>query len=152
MRKDSWTAADDFSEKQGANQWFYERPMNLQLVWANGRWQEAADVDYPYIGPGILHPGLVNNQAQDAELRWDAPQAGTIRITGPVARHEVPRGDGVRVRITKNHAKIWPSGGTMADAWQTLARDDTVGLTHDVIVPVNAGDQIRFVVNMNEGD
>ncbi len=152
MRKETWTAADDFSATQGRDGWFYERPMNLPLVWANGRWQAAADIDAPYIGPGVMHPGLVNNRAHDAVLGWEAPQDGTIRITGKVARHEAPQGDGVRVRITRNHAKVWPPGGTMADAWTTLAPDDTVGLNHDFTVVVNAGDQIRFVVNMNEGD
>lgn len=151
MPQSSWTAAHGFSNTQGANGWFYERPMNQLLVWADGRWQTTADIDTPYIGPGVMHPGLLNNRAHDAVLRWDAPHSGIIRITGRVTRHEAPRGDGVRVRVTRNHAKVWPPGGTMADAWQTLAVDNKVGLDHDFCVAVDAGDQIRFVVNMNEG-
>ena len=151
MLTDTWTAVDGFSPTQAAGQWRYERPMNLELIWANSRWQEAVDIDAPFIGPGVMCPGLVNNRAHDAVLRWDAPHAGTIRITGTVAKQVVTRGDGVRLRITRNHAKIWPAGGTMADAWVTLAFDDAVGVNHDVTVLVNAGDQIRFVVNMNEG-
>jgi len=151
MGTESWIASEGFSKAQGVNQWIYERPMNLRLLWANGRWQEAADIDAPYIGPGVMCPGLVNNRAHDAVLRWDAPHAGTVRITGQVAKQIVTRGDGVRLRITRNHAKIWPPGGSMTDAWVTLAFDDADGVDHDFRVQVNAGDQVRFVVNMNEG-
>jgi hypothetical protein len=144
MSKDLWTAADGFSGTQGANQWRYERPISEALVWANDRWQEAADTDYPCIDRGVMCPGLVSNRAHDAMLRWDAPDAGAIRITGSVAK-SVATQSGVRVRITKNHTKIWPPGGTMADAWCALEGDGACA--HDLVVSVNAGDQIRFVVN-----
>ena len=57
MPQSSWTAAHGFSNTQGANGWFYERPMNQLLVWADGRWQTTADIDTLYIGPGVNAPG-----------------------------------------------------------------------------------------------
>ncbi|MEK4043350.1 hypothetical protein NSU18_06770 [Paenibacillus sp. FSL H8-0048] len=87
-----------------------------------------------------MHP-----DGSDAVLKWVAPQTGSIRITGRVAKHPVNlEGDGVRVKIMKNNTQVWPSNG-----WQSIQGDDPIGVTANLNINVTKGDFIYFIVNQN---
>jgi hypothetical protein len=138
-------ASAGFSSTQGANQWRYEQrgagSVYSELSWnaTAGRWVGAsADT---LVSTTTQHPDV------NASVRtWIAPQAGTVRITGQVAKAEsAAGGDGVRAIILKGGLQLWPASG-----WTSVGPADSVGVSHDVTVTVAAGDKIRFLVDRNQ--
>ncbi|MDW5593576.1 hypothetical protein VSS74_04465 [Conexibacter stalactiti] len=141
-------ACTGFSGTQGANNWRYQD-------FVSGRWQDIStyaatggylgmrewhDASGGFVWPSALHPGESNDTART----WVAPRAGTVDITGNVAKF-VTGGDGVVVKITKNGTTIW---GT-----RTIGANDTTGVAANVSgVAVAAGDAIRFEVNRGSGN
>jgi Alpha-galactosidase len=76
--------------------------------------------------------------------KWIAPYSGTVNITGNVRKQETGGGDGVSVTIKKNASSIW---GT-----NTLAYNDSIGLSPNIQTAVTAGDAIYFEVGKISSD
>jgi hypothetical protein len=137
-------ATAGFSSTQGGSQWRYEQrsPTGVysELAWSPtaGRWVGAtADT---IVGSTFQHPDV------NASVRtWVAPRAGTVRVTGTVAKAEsAGGGDGVRAIVLKNGNQVWPGSG-----WANVGASDVVGASHDITLTVAAGDKIRFLVDRN---
>ncbi|KWX77769.1 RHS repeat protein [Paenibacillus jilunlii] len=132
-----------FSTEQGRNNWYYQiwngtRYEDMTWNAVESRWRGKKDWDI--ISKEWMHP-----DGNDAALKWVAPQTGSIRITGKVAKHPINlQGDGVRVKIMKNNTQVWPASG-----WQSISGDDAVGVTPTVNVNVTIGDSLYFIVNQN---
>jgi hypothetical protein len=90
---------------------------------------------YNLIGNNWQHPG--NNA--DSVRRWTAPSAGSIRTTGTASDGNVNCGsDGVVITIRKGTTVLWQ---------QTVARNNTTGVSFDLNTTVVTGDVISFAVN-----
>ncbi|WP_405111595.1 hypothetical protein MHH28_02995 [Paenibacillus sp. FSL K6-1217] len=132
-----------FGSKQGENNWYYQLWDGTQykdMTWdpVESRWR--GEQNWNIVSKEWMHP-----DGNDAVLKWVAPQTGSIRIAGRVAKHPVNlQGDGVRVKIMKNSTQVWPSAG-----WQSIQGDDAIGVTTDVNINVTIGDTIYFIVNQN---
>jgi YD repeat-containing protein len=146
----SKTSGESFTEflstlgsEQGKNNWYYQIWDGTQyknMAWdsVGARWK--GENDWEIISKDWIHP-----DGNDVALKWVAPQTGSIRITGKVAKHLINlQGDGVRVKIMKNSTQIWPSSG-----WQSIQGNDSIGVSTDVNVNVAKGDAIYFIVNEN---
>jgi RHS repeat-associated protein len=130
------------------NTWNYEEQQpdgtyNLIDVFdqSNDRWVGSDGTSY--ISMDCQYPGINN-----AVKTWIAPHSGVVQIYDYVGMscECTGDGDGINVKIMKNDTQLWPSNG-----WQYIA-DDLNGTytTHSSIIPVDAGDKIRFIVNGNE--
>ncbi|MDF9845253.1 MULTISPECIES: RHS repeat domain-containing protein [unclassified Paenibacillus] len=133
-----------FGAEQGKNNWYYQ-------IWngtsyENMTWDPAGAMwrgkkDWNIIGKEWLHP----EDGHDTALKWVAPQTGTVKISGKVAKHPVNlQGDGVRVKVMKNSAQIWPATG-----WQTIQGNDPIGVNIALNVNIVLGDSLYFVINQN---
>jgi hypothetical protein len=122
-----------FSSTQGQGHFYYRQYDGAysDMTWdgANDRWQGTGQ--YCLIGQGWMHP-----DAQQAALGWQAPAAGQVTIQGFIERPDA-LGEGVRVRVVKNGAQIWPSTG-----WQIIAPRFVA--QSSLVVDVAAGDMIYF--------
>lgn len=133
-----------FSSTQGTNDWRYEQrsPSNVYsaMTWsvADGRWNGTSP--YTLVSTTTQHPGA------NASVRtWVAPKAGTVRITGRVAKAESAiGGDGIRAAILQNTSQVWPASG-----WASIGGSNITGTAHDFSLTVAAGDKVRFLVDQN---
>lgn len=135
-----FNAAAGFSSTQGANQWSYEYwdgSAYTAMTWdaASGVWRKSGM--NAIVGDSWQHP----DNGVDSVRKFTAPQAGTVTITGNVAKL-VTGGDGVNVRILKNGTQIWPASG-----WQFIGPNDTAGVSVNLTATVATGDVLRFIVN-----
>ena len=75
---------------------------------------------------------------------WTAQKPGTVRIVGRAMKecYHQSMGDALRVKIQHNTNQLWPSQG-----WADVSLNNLVGVTHDITVSVQKGDQIRFVLD-----
>ncbi|OUS78413.1 hypothetical protein B1748_02115 [Paenibacillus sp. MY03] len=144
--------AADFSSSQGANQWAYQQQYNpfpgynylTNLFWdaSNNRWK--GNDAYPMAAPGWVHPGDEYNPV----IKWIAPKDGTVRVSGTVSLSQAGQGgDGIVARIQGPTNSPYTNG----DIWgpHTLGGNDTVGISHDLIIEVKRGQVIFFIVNKN---
>jgi hypothetical protein len=93
----------------------------------------------------IISKEWIHPDGNDSVLKWIAPQTGSIRVTGRVAKHPVNlQGDGVRVKIMKNNTQVWPASG-----WKSIQGDDATGVGINLNLNVTMGDSIYFIVNEN---
>ncbi|NOU79303.1 hypothetical protein GC101_10460 [Paenibacillus sp. LMG 31459] len=136
-------ASSAFGSEQGRNNWYYQiwdGTAYKNMTWdsVGARWR--GNKDWDIISKEWMHP-----DGNDVVLKWAAPQTGSIRISGSVAKHPVNlQGDGVRVKIMKNNTQVWPSVG-----WQSIQNNDAIGLTTDLNITVTTGDSIYFILNQN---
>ena len=86
-----------------------------------------------------MHPGAVG----DAVLKWTAPRAGTIRITGSVFDGDGSCGNGIVASIWHNSTQL---------AQYIIDNGDANGKKHDLTEVVASNDSIYFVVNSRDGD
>ncbi|WEK37864.1 MAG: glycosyl hydrolase family 28 protein [Candidatus Pseudobacter hemicellulosilyticus] len=144
---DKYNASADFATTQGKRHWYYRGWKagvgNYNYTWnpdASNHWRGPNAYDAIWNGSGnvYLHP---DNSSQ-AMLEWQAPKAGTVRITGLVKKGNTDGGDGVNVSIWQNGTMVWPSTG-----WQTIAWNDGTGVSHDFTINVAFGDVISFRVD-----
>lgn len=137
---DGWTASQGFSGVQGDYQWYYQQfngtnYTNCTFDAPNNRWKGTAA--YTLIGPGYMHP----DAGYDAVRKWVAPMAGTISITGGIAK-QVAQGDGVQAAIIKN-GTVW--------LWSAdITSTNEVNPTGVTSVTVAAGDAILFKLYMKD--
>lgn len=139
----SYRFAEDFSQVQGTNQWYYMQGngstySNMTWMPATNQWKGA--YEYNLIGVnGLMHP-----DSNDSVVAWKAPQAGTISIKGTAAKQNTSCGDGVKVKVLKNNSQLWP-----ASEWQDIAAADATGVNHKLTTTVAQDDYIYFVLNKN---
>lgn len=131
----------DFSSAQGQNQWYYKQSDGTKysdMAWdsANSRWKGAQT--FNLITGAWMHP-----DANDAVIAWVAPWAGTIRLNANTISNPVGGGDGVKVKVMKDLAQVWPLSG-----WQSIASNSSVNFP-DTEITVNQLDIIYFIVNKN---
>ncbi|WP_426448472.1 hypothetical protein ACP26L_28285 [Paenibacillus sp. S-38] len=136
-------ASSAFGPEQGRNNWYYQ-------IW-NGTSYENMTWDPNLSGwRGKNSWDLITNRwmhpdGNDAVLKWVAPQMGSIRISGTVAKHPTNlQGDGIRVKIMKNTTQIWPASG-----WQSIEGNDAAGVANHLNLNVATGDAIYFILNQN---
>jgi len=136
---------------QGANGWSYEEwngAKKSRAVWNGalgqmGLYQGASEKQL-LIGASWMKPGSL----ADAVKVFTIPTSGRIAISGSVHKDIYHTyGDGVRVMILKGDQQIWPDTG-----WQTIAATDTKGKGVDLMLDVNAGERLYFIVNRNSDD
>ncbi|MCU6707356.1 glycosyl hydrolase family 28 protein [Paenibacillus sp. J5C_2022] len=143
-------AAEDYATVQGNQGWRYRvlpgGGTAADMSWnpdSSNHWRGMSTFDAIWSDNGnfYLHPDN-NNQVA---LEWQAARPGTVRLTGVASKLVATGGDGVKVSIWKNGTMIWPADGQ----WQTIAYNDTAGVSHQVSTTVAAGDKISFRVDQN---
>ena len=72
-------------------------------------------------------------------MNWTAPKAGTINVSGTVAKFDLGGGDGVAVSIWQNSNNVW--------GWQHIACNDNVGYSPSLALGVAQGDVISFRID-----
>jgi hypothetical protein len=137
-----YDAPVDFSTVQGTQNWTYRDNAGLmgtvitsgQLFDTHGAsWQGNETFALLWFDGG--HPGT----ATDVIRRWTAPAAGSVSITGVThTGHPSNTEDGVRVIVRHN-------GSNLADT--PIQPNDWTTYGLDLVVPVQAGDTIDFVIN-----
>lgn len=128
-----------FSSAQGVNQWSYHQLQGSAyspMTWdaASNAWH-GSDGNFPILGEnGSVHPG----NASDAVIRWTAPAAGSLNITGTVADTDGTCGDGIVASVLKNGTTLWSA---------TVENGDGAGKNHSITATVSSGDTINFTLN-----
>ncbi|SDK56425.1 Glycosyl hydrolases family 28 [Pedobacter sp. ok626] len=143
---DVYNASGDFSAVQGKRNWYYRvwragigtTLMNWNPDGSN-HWRGPGSYDGIWNGTGNIYMHPDNSQAM---LEWQAPKAGTVKVTGLVRKNDTGGGDGVNVSIWKNNTLVWPSG-----QWQTINYNNSTGFWHDINVVVAFGDVLSFRVD-----
>ncbi len=109
----------------------------------NQMWRGGSELPDPQIGWAMWHAngGHPGNSQHAVVLRWTAPRAMTIKVTGSL-HHPSNEGDGVRAFVSSSRS------GQVA-AWK--ARNNRTGTRKDGIA-VEAGDTIDFVVDCGENE
>lgn len=137
-----------FSSTQGKNNWSYqyrtssEEAESASTGYSNMTYDAAANrwkgnETWLLLMKGLFHPGTKG----EAVLKWTAPKAGEIKITGNAADGNPNGGDGVKARIAKGGANLWNSG--------SIENGDVTGKSHSVVTSVTAGEAIYFIVDNN---
>jgi len=131
-------ASAGFGNTQGHNNWYYDEKRlddNLYpMTWSSAEnlWVGASSNK---VASNWQLPG-----AYDSVRTWKAPYSGVVAVSGNAYKLETGGGDGVKLYIYKNNTSIWN---------QNLAYNNSTGIGHQVTIPVNAGDDLRFIVNQN---
>lgn len=137
--------AQDFSTKQGENQWSYLESDSLNM---SAMTFSQSDNNWHGIYPWNLISNnslpLLHPDRNDTVVAWQAPKKGKIRVTGNPKKDNIGGGDGVNVKILKNGTQLWPSSG-----WITIESDDDNGSNHNFTTSVSRGDFLYFIVNSN---
>ncbi|THF76737.1 glycosyl hydrolase family 28 protein [Cohnella fermenti] len=141
--KPVYNASTDFLSYQGGWNWNYlqgNAASYTSMSWnaTDRTWRGTNTWNLIHDG-GLMHP-----DADDTVRAWTAPVSGTISVTGTARKQDTNGGDGVRFKILKNTAQLWPASG-----WQTIAFNDATGVSHALTVSVTAGDVLYFVLNKN---
>jgi glucose/arabinose dehydrogenase/PKD repeat protein len=89
---------------------------------------------YLRLWDGGAHPG----NSSDAIRRWQAPQAGSISITGNARDLDTGCGSGVVVYIKKNSTILWQ---------EAIANGNTTGVIYNLTTTVLAGENVDFGLN-----
>ncbi|HZG56583.1 hypothetical protein [Paenibacillus sp.] len=128
--------------RDGAGGWYYEY-FNGSSYIPMAFVHDQTFNDY-WGGGGAKISRVAQNPAvgNDAVLKWVAPVAGTIDITGSAHYIVADRtiGDGADIKIMKNGTQLWSDSLSPA----TYADESAV---HSLTVSVSAGDVIYFHVN-----
>jgi len=131
---DVYDYAEQFSGTQGQDCWWYLEEDGTQLTFADYQWSGRATYQLLWQGGG--HPGAPGAGAKTV-LRWKAPKAGDITITGQVwdASVNIGVGDGVTCEILKN--------GVLQDTL-TVVEGNSAGLPLNHQFTVATNDTIDF--------
>jgi len=136
----TYQASAGFSGVQGQNGWSYLSSDGAPMVFDSSKnWWQGAET-YLLVNPNGGHPGA----ALDAVRRWTAPKTGSVKVTGKAYDSHAGCGsDGVSVSIRKGSSVLWQT---------TIAKDDGVGASYDLLSSVAAGDKLDFVINKGVDD
>ena len=149
-----WQASTDYSLAQGYRNWRYMTYLpgtggasgtyELMVYGLNiagfDSWHTEANNDYCLIGPTWTHP---SNGGPEPARVWESPVAGTVRVTGTVAKGDTGGGDGVAttatgVRVVSAGSTrpmfswnevYWPHRYTASSDTSTSAATTTAGRT-----------------------
>lgn len=129
----TYIASADFSGTQGFRQWYYLDSLGNNLTYnsAGSSWGGSGFLTIWNVGG---HPSTT----LDAVRRWDAPDNGTIQITGSVSDAHGGCGDGVTATIKKDSTTLFT---------QSLSDGDTTGVTYSLSTAVTTGQHIDFIIN-----
>lgn len=91
---------------------------------------------------------MQSSRHADCVRSWIAPRSGTVRVVSRVMKEWYSQAYGTahHVRILLGTKPIWPERD-----WAVVPLNDLVGVMHDVVVDVTAGDVIRFVLARRPG-
>ena len=143
--EEKYNLTADFSSVQGTDGWYYLQTSDTgysEMNWDSSinRWKGTNQYSLIW-APAQLHP-----DGNDTVVAWEAPHNGEITIQGNPKKANTGY-DGVRVKILKNTANIWPD-----QDWNTIGGSDTTGLVHNITTTVQTGDRIYFIVNQNQNN
>jgi hypothetical protein len=148
-----------FSE-QGRENWCYETTSDGKtfqpMTWVPAAKRPSADLGGTTIQPGGAEGywegggARIGRGWQQASKNvmcirtWTAPQPGTVQVVGRVMKEYYHRnqGEALRAKIAHNGRQVWPQSD-----WGVATVGDLLGLSHNVILQVAAGDAIRFVLD-----
>lgn len=160
-RKGCWNASEDWSDVQGATDWWYGFRVaggDFQLMDQYGPtgsqswtvdWFSPPPLYWTSISPSSMHPNGVTTSGgrtsanHQAVLRWQSPISGTIVVTGKAAKGNVGGGNGVDWLIQHN-------GNTLFSHY--LPFNDAVGTEFNLTIGVDPGDTVDFVVDPHNGN
>ena len=122
-----WGSAEDFSETQGKNDWFYMSG-NGTLLYYMG-YDENAGI---YGGAGSIGAKTQSTPAANEYFSarvWSAPRAGIVRVSGSIKKED-PAGAGeAEVKISLKNRQLLPERGRKTIAGKDeIAFDFTVGV------------------------
>jgi hypothetical protein len=133
---DFYRQSANFSTAQGPN-WFYQYGYGssiLNMALQGSYWQ-GTDVN-SRIYVDSVHPGWTEIPV----LKWVAPKAGTVRIEGTVRKADPTCGDGIIASLVHVGTEIFRT---------SVGTADTVGVSHNILRTVAAGDGLFFMVAGN---
>lgn len=140
-----YTLSKDMSSRQGGHQWSYLEWNGLSYV--NMAWQAGSKQWKGHCTNNVIkNDAYIHPDCNDSVIGWTAPQAGTVLVSGKVAK-AAAGGDGIDAKIVHKRATgaettVWPDTG-----WRTIEGADTVGDSHNITVKVTAGDKLYFQVS-----
>ena len=146
----TYNAVDCYTGVNGANGWWYMeqnrttraltvlKDSDRTTLYGEPAWRGSET--WMLAGPLGIHPGNSFN----AVKAFIAPEAGIVSITGRAQLTPGQTGD-VLIRVYKNDVQIWPTPPSNGALISGTAIATISGL-YDV---VEAGDQIRFVIDCN---
>ena len=138
----SFDLSDDLTSIQNTQGWSFQTwvagvgfaPMNWST--SIGRWAGRATYDQLWNGGAQV---FVSPDHDQVMMNWTAPKAGTINVSGTVAKFDLGGGDGVAVSIWQNSNNVW--------GWQHIAYNDNVGYNPSLTLGVAQGDVISFRID-----
>ena len=135
----TYVASQGFSSTQGSGNWYYEQFNSSE--YSNMTWNSKNNYWQGDFSDCIVYAYKQHPSTNASVRKWIAPQAGTVQIKGTAVK-ESAGGNGVVVSIKQNDTTVWGSNTISAN-------DTTKGQYHNLIINVNAGDSIRFIVSNN---
>lgn len=140
--KYEFNSSDGFAFVQGVDNWYYEEYSNglfKPMHWSAemNAWQGSET--YALVDSKMAHPG----NSCDAARVFKAPDSGSIKILGNI-KMGANSANGVKVKILKNEDIVYPQSGE----WMRLD-GSTPSVDTDVILDVEKGDRIAFILNSN---
>lgn len=136
-------AASSFGSIQGVGGWHYQTwngNVYKDMTWDSAISAWRGSQHWARITKDWVHP-----DTDDVVLKWVAPRAGAIQISGTAAKHPINLdGDGVRIQIKHGSTQIWPSSG-----WHVTAGNDALGVQFNSQLRVKAGEPVYFILNQN---
>ncbi|HYW79703.1 MAG TPA: hypothetical protein VE890_09010, partial [Thermoguttaceae bacterium] len=152
-------SATDYSNKQGANNWFYgfyagdgagqgdgDQPLgpytdddfgpmtHVQTVWG---YNWAGPAKYLSLKPEGGHPEVIQGRPAWAVRRWKSTVSGPVRLVGFFRRTD-EQGDGTGGRILIDGVQVYET---------TVGGESHPGeVSFDVVVPVHEGSLIDFAI------
>jgi hypothetical protein len=146
-------AKEDFASQQGCRDWFYlisNSPGALnfqQMPWdsSTGKWYRWANDSRYNPSMRLSNNGGYPSRQHDVARLWISPYEGTLRISGRAYKEAGAGcgGDGVYVRIVQNKTDVWG---------HALGRCDTTGVSFDITLPTQVGDEFYFIINAYGND
>jgi hypothetical protein len=128
-----------YKSVQGGQKWYYEYKTGnayTPMTWGLHPTIPTAEVwrgneRYLLISRGSMHPG----DNSDAVLKWVAPYAGSVSVTGKAYDGDTTCGDGASAQVLINGTSLWQE--TITDA---------TGKSHSLTQTVAEGDALYFIV------
>lgn len=141
-RAADWYADRDFSDQQGARNWFYNQRVGgslREMTFDPDRNRWVGATEFCLIASRTAHPG----PGCDSVRTWVSPLAGAASISGEIRDMDPYGGDGVEVQILHGDELVWSA---------TIENRGSVAIPEDLVVNLAAGDALHFVLSARETD
>jgi hypothetical protein len=144
--RDGWSAESTGDERKFAPMTWVPPAMNPCADFG-GTPNQRGGVEGYWESAGAARVGRGWQQASQTEAccrTWTASRPGSVRIVGRAMREYYHRSQGgtLKVKILHGQKQIWPETD-----WAIIAKDDLMGISHDMKLHVASGDAIRFVLD-----